>query len=150
MPIFRLLRGFVLLLVILIQASQSIAGTSDRVSFQISPKVVSQILDSGDGETRLLIASNSAFKINATGLIGEVNITIETSGQVGGSRYGGASQLPGQKATDVFLTSAFETPIYRSTRKTALDSGKPIDQAVLVRISYEGSPHPVFTVEPAL
>jgi len=145
-----LIQTFAALGVALTQASPALAGPSDRVSFQISPKVVSEVLERVDGETRLLVVSNSAFGIHASGLIGKVKVTIEETGSVGGKNFGSASQLPGQRTTETFLSSVLESPIYRGDRKTAQNPGSPIDQAVLVRITYSGTVHPRLTIKPIL
>ncbi len=136
--------------IFLIQPTSAFAGASDRVSFQFSPKVASQILERVDGETKVLIASNSAFSIQATGMIGSIKVMIEKSGEINGTQFGSAAQLPGQTTTENFLTSPLETSIYQSERKTARDSGNILDQAVLVRITYTSAAHPTFIIQPML
>ena len=146
----RHIRIFAGLAILLGQATPAFAGAADRVSFQIAPKVVSQVLERVDGETKLLVASNSAFNISATGMIGTIKVMIEKDGQTGGTQFGSASQLPGQKTAEIFLTSPLETQIYRSDRKTALNPGNTIDQAVLVRITYSSTTHPILIIEPEI
>ena len=135
--------------IFLIQPTSANAGASDRVRFEISPKVMSKVLDRVDGETKLLVASNSAFNISAMGMIGSVKIIIEKEGEINGSQFGSAAQLPGQRTTEKFLVSPLETLIYQSERKTARDSGNAREQAVLIRISYAGAIQPIFKVEPS-
>ena len=124
------------------------AGASDRVSFDISPKVMSKVLNRVDGETQLLVASNSAFNISTTGMIGSVKIIIERNGKINGIQFGSVAQLPGQRATENFVVSPLQTLIYQSERKTARDPGNVIEQAVLVRVTYAGATHPTLIVEP--
>jgi len=129
-------------------ASPSWAGTSDRVQFEIKPRVVSQIINQVEGETRLLVASNTAFNIRASGMIGDISVKVEETGEVSGTAFGTSAQLPGEVSQQTFLTNPFEAPIYTAKRKTARSSGTPLDQAVLVRIFYAGPMHPTLIVEP--
>lgn len=129
-------------------ASPSWAGTSDRVRFEFKPKVVSQIVDRVEGETKLLVASNSAFNISAEGIIGMVSVKIEKKGVISGINFGSAAQLPGSIEHTTFLTSHHSATIYTAARRTARDAGKPIDQAVLILITYSDSTHPSFILEP--
>lgn len=132
----------------LASASPSWAGVSDRVQFEIKPRVVSQIIDRVEGETRLLVASNTAFNVSAKGMVGNISVQIEETGYVSGTSFGAAAQLPGDITQETFLTSRFEAPIYSADRKTARHSGTPLDQAVLIRVSYSGPTHPTLIVQP--
>ncbi len=102
------------------------------------------------GETTLLVASNAAFNISSIGMVGNVTVTVEKTGDIGGTTFGASAQLPGQRTQSTFLTTAFETSIYQADEKTAYRQGSPIDQAVLIRISYSGVVHPEIKVETAL
>lgn len=126
------------------------AGTSDRVQFEIKPRVVSQIVSRAKGETKILVASNAAFNVSAAGMIGDVTVTIEEAGHIDGTSFGASAQLPGDRTQTTFVTTAFETPIYQAEEKTAQHSGTPLEQAVLIRISYSGLVHPEIKVQPSI
>lgn len=135
-------------LIIFGTATPSWAGTTDRVRFEFKPKVVSQIIDRVEGNTKFLVASNCAFEINATGIIGQISVEFQETGFISGTDFGSAAQLPGKIDQTTFVTNHYASPIYTAERRTARHPGRPIDQAVLVSITYSNATHPTFIFEP--
>lgn len=142
------IKTFAVFAFLLTLSSPAWAGTSDRVSFDIKPRVISKLLNQAQGETKLLVASNAPFEINVSGIVGPITVTIEKGGNINGTVYGASAQFPGQETQITFVTTDLETSIYQADRKTALKPGKPIDQAVLVKITYDGASHPNIVLEP--
>lgn len=131
-------------------SSAAMAGIVDRVDFSVRPTVVSHVLETQSGVTKILVSSNTPFKITSEGFIGAIQITVQQSGEINGLNFGSASHLPGPSKSETFAMSPMETPIYRSERRTAGRSGSPLEQAVLVEISYAHLARPNFSVKPKL
>lgn len=116
------------------------AAASDRVSFNIKPKVVTKLISAKPGERRYRVLSNAPFLISASGLIGPVKAGI--------SDVGGNAQLPGPKRMCRRATGLLSSIVYRSKRRTAAKPGRPMSQSVIVTLKYDKDLAPKFKIKP--
>ena len=116
------------------------------VSFKVEPHVVAaEIPLEMPGRRDFLVSSNAPFNIAATGMIGEIDVTVNLSGQMGELTYGQAAQMPGPEVSCAALISPNETQIYEAKVRTAAKRGTPVEQAVIISITYDPIATPDFT-----
>ncbi len=120
-----------------------------RVAFDIRPIVTAvEVPTAEPGLSRFLVASNSGFGIEASDVVGNVDVSVHVSGAMSGtSRFGDAAQLPGVKST-CSQTTGFASPIYIANKKTAARPGTPPEQAVIFEFRYAPDARPVFDFKP--
>ena len=98
------------------------AGASDRVVFGAPPIADVRVVDRSPGRTEVRVASNSAFTLYASDVVGEVRTEL-------GSVRGANAQAPGpQEACTTAM--GFSTAIYGASRKTARSPGSRASQSV--------------------
>jgi len=125
------------------------ANVSDRVAFQVPQKIVSKTLPSLPGVTRILLATNTPYVIRSEGVIGELHIDFESEGRAQGQNFGSKSQAPVSGKSCVYLDQPYETPLFVSKSRTANQSGRPIEQAIVVVVTHDPAVKPNLTVEAA-
>lgn len=144
----KLLLGWLgLELVALPFAVPAFAVFKDRISFTVPQKVIAVPLPPQPGEIRYLVASNSAFAVVSTGMIGEISVDITPSGTANGVAYGSKSQMPGDAQSCGFPTSQAASRIYTSRDKTAAKRGDITEQAVLVTVRFDPVAAPRIRIE---
>jgi len=115
----------------------------NKVVFQVRPTVTAVEIPTPEaGLSRFMVVSNAPFTIRSADMIGDINISVHQSGDINGTRFGDNAQMPGPKTNCAALNSPHETVIYQAERKTAIERGTPISQAVIVQIAYHGSAAP--------
>lgn len=121
-----------------------------RAVFEVKPRVVAVEIPTDEaGLSRFLVTSNDGFGVDALDLIGDINIEVRKSGSLSGvSRFGDAAQLPGEASLCAESYSALGSPIYAATRKTAMEPGEVVDQAVIFEFRYDASAAPTFVFKP--
>lgn len=109
----------------------------DRVRFSAPERViVADLPNETEGMRSYLVASNTPFAVEVSGVVGEVDVEITTTGDIAGMSYGTHATSPGLASTCVQGRLA---PIeaYRSERRTAATRGRVQDQAVRVDVSFD-------------
>ena len=129
-------------------APVSASGISDKVSLDIDPVVIAKPVRISSGEQTFLVASNAPFQIISENYFGEIYVNVQVTGAIGGVAYGRQAQLPGPQAACQTLTSIFAQPIYSASTRTAANPGDPIDQAVLITVTYAPGFNPDLSIEP--
>lgn len=128
-------------------ASPAQANIIDRISLEVRPVAKFKVVDSGAGFQTLLVVSNAAFDVSIEGVLGEVNIDVSSTGQVGGKVYGSGAQLPGAIQTTTHVVSPLGAVVYESDRATAAHTGTLWEQAVHFTISYDPIAKPRISVD---
>ena len=136
-------------LCVLTTNSVACANVSDRVVLQIPQKVFTKTLPSLPGVTRILLATNTPYVIRSEGVIGEMHIDFESRGIVDGQSFGSKSQAPASEGACVYLDQPFETPLFVSQSRTASQSGRPLEQAIVIVVTHDPMVTPNLTVEAA-
>ncbi len=116
-----------------------------KVSFEIGPIVTAvEIPTSEPGLSRFLVASNSAFGVEARDVVGNVTVAVKVSGTMNGvTRFGDAAQLPGFKSS-CSQTTGFASSIYIADRQTAAREATLPEQAVVFEFRYAADARPTF------
>ena len=130
----------------------AIAGTAsaqvlDRIKFEVPQRVVSAVVPSEPGLTRLVITSNAGFTISASEAIGEYDVKVMSQGLLNTTPYGLNAQMPGPETACGAAVTPSTSVIYRATQKTALARGPILSQAVMVEIRYDEAMTPKFDVQ---
>ena len=137
-----LIGGFIALELLAIPAAAQMVHT---VSFKIDPHVVAAEIPLGiAGRSDFLVSSNAPFSVTATGMVGEVDMALNLSGQMGELRYGKSAQAPGPVSGCAMMTSPTETQIYQATVRTAARRGTATEQAVILSFTYDPVATPEF------
>ena len=124
------------------------AGMVERVSFSPAPQViVADTHDSAPGRQSFLVASNAPFVVEVTGVIGRVDVDVQTRGQLGSLAYGTNAQSPGETTRCSFARLGI-TQVYRAERKTAANPGEVQTQAVRVNVRYDEKAEPDIRIVP--
>ena len=118
----------------------------DKVMFQVAPRAAAAQTQLAPGRTEILIASNAPFSIIATGMVGEMSVSLDVNGTINGKHFGANAQNPGDVPACVFAASDTPVNIYQAKRRTAANRGPVIEQAVKVVIDYDPSSTPEFAV----
>jgi len=121
-----------------------------RAMFEVKPQVVAVEIPTDEaGLSRFLVTSNDGFGVDALDLIGDVKVAVRKNGSLSGvSRFGDAAQLPGEATLCAESYSALGSPIYAANRKTAMEPGEVVDQAVIFEFRYDASASPTFLFKP--
>lgn len=126
-------------------AGWHLAGPDVRSKFAELPRAAHVENPLQPGHLQLVIASDGPFVIIAEGAVTPVEMSLAISGKVNGNPHGMLASDPGAPPA---CRRSEMTPrvIYRSTGKTAINSGPVIDQAVVFNMNYERGSKPKFTV----
>jgi len=119
----------------------------ERVMFSVPPRAAHIITPVAPGLTEIVVASNAPFSLISQGAIGEMQLSLRVNGTINGTTFGGQAQHPGSISECVTPTSPAPTSLYMATRKTAANRGEVISQAVIIRIKYDPTLNPTFTVK---
>jgi hypothetical protein len=137
-----LIGGFIALELLAIPAAAQIVQT---VSFKIEPTVIaSKVPLETAGRTDFVVISNAPFYITAANMIGDINVSVSVSGQVGELIFGQSAQLPGPASRCATVTSPAPTPIYQATQRTAAKRGETAEQAIIMTFTYDPVATPDF------
>lgn len=118
----------------------------DSVKFEVKPRAIAAQFPPEPGLTRMFVTSNAPFQIISQDMIGDFEVKVSVSGEIGGQIYGRNAQAPGQ-LTDCAMTSTpLQEVIYSADRKTALSKGNVVSQAVLIEIQYDEELDPEFKI----
>jgi len=131
----------------LMTALPATAQIVERVMFSVPPRAAHVIVPVAPGFTEILVASNAPFAILSQGAVGEMRLNLRVNGTINGTEFGGQAQDPGPISDCVIPTSPIPTALYTATKKTAANRGEVIGQAVMIRIIYDPSLNPTFTVK---
>lgn len=104
------------------------------------------LIDKIEGRKRFAVASNAPFYISTEASVGLITVRIHKSGQIGLDRFGDNAQMPGAALACSSLNGERRT-IYQSKRKTALNKGDILSQAVIVAVHYEDATDPTFKID---
>jgi len=119
----------------------------DKVMFAVPPRAVLVEINPQAGVSQLIVASNAPFTLTSEGAIGELSVKLSVNGHINGTPFGTKAQHPGPANDCVFAPSAAPAQLYLGTRKTAVNRGEVIDQAVMIEVSYDPALKPEFKVE---
>ena len=117
-----------------------------RLSVSEAPTASVVLIDSIKGRKRFAVASNAPFYVSANDAVGNVTVQIHKSGQIGKARFGDNAQMPGA-ALVCSTMNGEDRVLYQSKRKTSLNQGEILSQAVIVAIHFEQSANPDFTID---
>ncbi len=134
------------LIVIEIASFPAAAKMLERLSVSEAPTASVVLIDAIKGRKRFAVASNAPFYISVNDVVGNVTVKIHKSGQIGQARFGDNAQMPGVALVCSTLTGE-ERVLYQSKRKTSLNQGEILSQAVIVAIHFEKSADPDFTID---
>ena len=120
----------------------------DKVEFEVPARVIVAEADLGiAGQSSYLVASNAPFVVEVEGVIGDVSVEVNASGQLGTLDYGSQAQLPGARQSCT-TASRLVTRVYTSKRKTAESQGDITEQAVRVDVTYDTVAEPRIRIVP--
>ena len=136
---------FLGLLAVELASIPAAAQIFQRVSFNAPPVVIAaEVPTSEPGVSRFLVTSNAGFGVQATDLVGNVTVEVQSTGPLGdGKQYGGAAQLPGPKSGCAVATG-FDSNIYIADRKIAATRGSVAEQAIMFEFRYDVAATPKF------
>lgn len=118
----------------------------DRVAFTVPQRVVSVPFPPEAGITKFLVSSNAPFAIISENAVGEFDISVKVSGILNGNRFGANAQMPGAATACAAQTAPSATKLYEADRKTAVQKGEILTQAVIIEIRYDADIQPNLSI----